>query len=83
MCGISAILVSKTLPRVPPDTARRRASSPRVSRLTAQLLQLGDTKATTAAAELHESIYYIQHVCIRLVFGWFEASAVLLTVLER
>lgn len=24
--------------------------------------QLGDTKATTAALELHESIYYLQHV---------------------
>lgn len=40
---------------------RRKTGVQKKARLT-NIEQLGDPKATTAAVELHESLYFLQHV---------------------
>ena len=51
MCGVAGILV------------RLYFLVPQKPNALLTLPQLGDTKATTAAVDLHESCYYLQHVC--------------------
>lgn len=51
MCGVTAVLVRALLRK-----------TTRICKLTFFASQLGDTKATTAAVDLHESLYFLQHV---------------------